>query len=382
MQKAPNTDKVLKLLNNGRSAIRVRNRIDKVVSRAHQFIRKSRRTPLPRKPQSFPWSKAVKKLHQMPPSSEVTETIWSSGTEHKCGSPCVAHCIAGQPRDFVNVPGLRKALKHRVFEKFSPEPVVFAVFATSAYHHTPAGEQEGDARITHDGLEGYARTMVDEMRNDSLADLVTGMEEVGVQRALLLNESCHSPSCMENPRLQCDAKDLDLASGFDERDGRLHHICDIQFKRFQTCMMLVRDYEREHEMKFDWVTRNRPDVYWVKPIGPASQLDHHVYVTPWNVAYGAIDWFFAMPRGDADVFSQFAKEASCSQLHHPKILPECAKSLGCECWMASWLYQKNVNFTQLANAPYTVAKFCGDGCPNDWDVSDESIEGSEQAPSM
>lgn len=403
MPKASNIVKALKLLNNAQGAIKVRSRLDKgqvrnridkavgrAVRRAHRTIRKSKRTALSRKHSSrelakrraFPWADAVKKLHQMPSSSEVTETIWSSGTEHKCGSPCVAHCIAGQPRDFSNVPGLRKALKHRVFERFSPDPLVFAVFATSAYHHAPDGAPKGDERITHDGVEGFTRTIIEEMRNDSLAALVEGMEEIGVQRALLLNESCHDPSCMENPSLQCDANDLGLSSGFDERDGKLHHICDIQFKRFQTCMTLVRDYEQEHGMKFDWVTRNRPDVYWVKPIIPASELQNHVYVTPWNVAYGAIDWFFAMPRGDADVFSQFTEGATCSQLHHPKILPACATSLGCECWMASWLYQNNVNFAQLDVAPYTVAKFCGAGCPNDWDVSDVSIEGLEQNPSL
>lgn len=256
------------------------------------------------------------------------------------------------------------------------------MFATSAYHHAPDGALEGDERITHDGVEGFTRTIVEEMQNDTLATLVAGMEEVGVQRALLLNESCHDPSCMENPSLQCDAKDLGLTSGFDEQDGKLHHICDIQFKRFQTCMTLVRDYEEEHGMKFDWVTRNRPDVYWVSPIIPASKLENHVYVTPWNAAYGAIDWFFAMPRGDADVFSQFAEKATCSQLHHHLVLPACAISLGCECWMASWLYQNNVNFTQLAHAPYTVAKFCGDGCPGDWDVSEMSIEGVAKTPSM
>lgn len=316
----------------------------------------------------FPWSEAMNKLHHMPPKAEVREAIWSNGGHHECGSPCVAHCIAGQPREFISTPGLRKALKHRVFQKFSAKPVVFAVFVTSAYHNA---QQASEIR---DGLDGYARTQVEEIRNDSLATLVAGMEEVGVQRALLLNESCHDPSCMENPQLQCDAQDLGLRQGFDNRDGRLHHICDVQFKRFQSCMTLVEEYEQEHRMKFDWVTRNRPDVYWLKPIVSASQLEHRTYVTPWNVAYGAIDWFFALPRGDADIFAKFADEASCSQLHHPHILPNCKMSLGCECWMASWLYQNEVQFEQLTSAPYIVSKFCGAPCALDWNVSDASIE--------
>lgn len=325
--------------------------------------------------ETYPWPEATRKLFQMTPRSEVTETIWSSGEHHNCGSPCVAHCLAGQPREFITTPGLRKALKHRVFERFSPQGVVFAVFPTSAYHNTERGEGP------HASDAGTARTQVPEFDNDMLAALVTGMEEVGVSRALLLNETCHDPSCMENSQLQCKASDLNLDSDFGKEDGKMHHICDVQFKRFQTCMTLVREYEEEHSMKFDWVTRNRPDVYWVQPITHVSELEQRVYVSPANgPAYGGMDWFFAIPRKDADLFALFPDQATCAQLHHPQILPQCAlgwrmepNSIGCECWMASWLYKNNMNFTHLTKAPFTVSKFCGDGCPLDWDVNETSI---------
>merc|ERR1711879_353132 len=59
----------------------------------------------------------------------LEETIWS-GSRSK---PCVAHCIAGQPRDMISNKGIWKSYKHRLFEKFSDSPVVFVVFAATAF---------------------------------------------------------------------------------------------------------------------------------------------------------------------------------------------------------------------------------------------------------
>lgn len=322
--------------------------------------------------ETFPWRESIRKLHQLTPRSGVSETIWSNGKDQtKCGNPCVAHCLAGQPRDFT-APGLRKALKHRLFDKFSSDPVIFGVFVTSGYHNSGNAQQADGVK---DGLSGYARTPTIDMANESMASLVSALDDIGVSRALFLNETCQDPSCMENPALQCNAADLHLKAQYDQRDGKVHHICDVQFRRFQTCMNLVREYELEHGMTFDWVARSRPDVYWTKPGPHVSELETHVYVTPWNIAYGAMDWFFALPREYADVFARFPEEASCSQLQQPKILEDCAPALGCECWMASWLYKNNVKFERLPKASHIVAKFCGnDACPRDWNVNETTIE--------
>jgi hypothetical protein len=316
------------------------------------------------------WAKAVKKLMPIESSVQgVKETIWASGSSPKCEGDCVAHCIAGQPRNFF-MPGLRKALKHRLFERFSDSRVVFGVFVTSPYTN--------DKLDAHgDGRQGVARNEV--LNFTDFDGLTSDMEEVGVDRALLLYESCYHPSCMENPALQCDARDLGLLEGFDPQDGKVHHICDVQLRRFQTCMNMVTAYEHERNVKFAWVTRSRPDVYWTKPVAPARTLDQNVYFHDWEGAYGGFDWFYAVPRTYADAIARFPDEASCSQLHHPEIQKFC-KTLGCECWLASWLLKQSIPFKALPGngigswKSFVPVKFCSDDCPRDWEVTAASIE--------
>jgi hypothetical protein len=244
---------------------------------------------------------------------------------------------------------------------------VFAVFVTSAYH-------ADSGLVNKDGQKGFARTVMGNFTDT--AKLLASMEDIGVHRALLLSEACEQPSCMENPALQCDARDLGLQDLFDTGDGKVHNICDVQVKRFQTCMNMVSAFEQERSVKFKWVTRSRPDVYWLKPIAPATQLDQAAYFHAWNVAYGGADWFYALPRTYAEVLARFPDEASCSQLHHPEIQKNC-KILGCECWVASWMLQQGVPFKQFVGINSNAcipAKFCGEPCANDWHVSLANID--------
>jgi hypothetical protein len=229
----------------------------------------------------------------------------------------------------------------------------------------------------HRQTRGFARTVVGNFTET--ATLVSGMEDIGVHRALLLSEACQQPSCMENPALQCDARELGLKDLFNKSDNKVHHICDVQVKRFQTCMNMVTAYEHEHSVSFNWVTRSRPDVYWLKPIGPVMELERAAHFHAWNVAYGGADWFYALPREYADVLARFPDEASCSQLQHPDIQKNC-EILGCECWVASWMLQQKVPFKQFVgtNSNSCIpAKFCGEPCPHDWDISPETIENAD-----
>merc|ERR1712028_154754 len=100
---------------------------------------------------------------------------------------------------------------------------------------------------------------------------------------------------------------------FDPRKGVVANICDVQFRRFQTCMNLVREYEADQHVAFKWVTRQRPDVYWKGFAGKFDGLDpNQVYLHAWAACgYGGADWFYFTGRKTADVLARFSDEFSC-----------------------------------------------------------------------
>lgn len=305
--------------------------------------------------------------------SEVNETLWAKprpagAPAHKCGSPCVAHCIAGQPRDMITVKGLWKSIKHRLFEKFSESPIVFAVLAM--------GETKGkDGGV--EGVEGFVRGPQEAVENEKL---LPGLEYMGVDRALLLREACTDGDCLQKGlRIKCKAADLGVSKMFDQKTGIYSNLCEIQASRFRDGMELVRQYETEHQMKFDWVTRPRPDVYFSRPVAPASSLDiKAVHVSPWAACgFGGMDWFFAMPRAHADTLSRFTSEVECSQYKtNPNVSKTCDACPGCECWFAAYMYSKSVPFQALPWQWLTPAKFCGAAdCPVDWEVNNANVMG-------
>jgi len=316
---------------------------------------------------TYDWNKANRRFFRTPPSRlGVEETLWSNGERDRpCGSPCVAHCIAGQPRDFVRVPGLRKSIRHRLIDRFSESPVTFGVLVASAFHGT-LSHKEGEAN--------FVRTDVNEVSNE---DLLLGVMEVGIDRALIIRENCTSPECMTQSglALTCDAKKLGLTAQFDEAHGMVSNFCRVQLSRLSSCMNLVRQYEGDHQIGFAWVTRVRPDVYWTRPSPAAHQLNPDIaYVTPWaSCGYGGMDWFYALPRSSADKVAKFTKESSCDTVSHESTLKTCRSCLGCECFLAGFLRQQGVQFSRLPWSWHAPSKFCGSACPYDWEVNESSI---------
>merc|ERR1711998_434925 len=111
-----------------------------------------------------------------------------------------------------------------------------------------------------------------------------------------------------------------------------------------TCLNLIREYENDHSMTFDWVTRQRPDVYWVEPAGKVSRLDKkYVHLHTWAACgYGGADWFYFTGRHNADVIGRFADEFSCQHYKQKGVLPvPCKACLGCECSLVAWLLTNN-----------------------------------------
>jgi len=320
------------------------------------------------------WAAAAGKFVQIPSRREgVVETLFAKpgalDQSFKCGTPCVAHCIAGQPREMLNIKGLWKSIKHRLFDQFSESPVVFALLALGATFPSSPTEPEG--------TPGYVRSPQPEVNNEAIRP---SLDYLGVDRALLLREACTTGECLaKGLKLKCKASELGIQQLFDKKTGIYSNQCELQVSRFRDALELVRDYEAEHQMKFDWVTRPRPDVYFTRPVTPAFTLDvNSAHVSPWAACgYGGMDWFYALPRKHADTVAEFSTGVSCSDFKSsPEIQHNCYNCPGCECWMAAWMFAKNVSFTKLPWQWFTPSKFCGaEDCPADWDVTSESILG-------
>jgi len=319
------------------------------------------------------WEAAVGKFFQIPARREgVQETLFAKAgaPPHKCGSPCVAHCISGQPREMTHMKGLWKSIKHRLFEQFSEEPIVFALLALGA---TTTSLSDTAA----EGTAGYVRTPTMAVKDE---DMRASLEYLGVDRAVLVREACTTGECLaKGLKLKCKASELGITALVDKKTGIYSNMCELQVSRFRDALELVREYEAEHNMKFDWVTRPRPDVYFTRPVTPAFSLDQNsVHVSPWaQCGYGGMDWFYALPRKHAQTVADFSQGASCSDYKgKPEIQANCNNCPGCECWMAAWMIAKNVSFTKLPWQWFTPKKFCGEpDCPHDWDVTHESIMG-------
>jgi len=264
--------------------------------------------------------------------------------------------------------GLWKSIKHRLFERFSDSPVIFALLAM--------GAATSAENATTEGAKGYVRTQQGEVKDE---DILPSMDYLGVDRALLFREECTTGQCLQKGlRLKCDGRELGLKQLVDESTGQYSNMCEIQVSRFRDALELVRDYEEQHNLKFDWVTRPRPDVYFTRPIMPANLLDMaSVHVSPWApCGYGGMDWFYAIPRKYANTIGEFASSVSCSDYKSdPQIAQNCASCPGCECWLAAWMFAQKVPFQKLPWQWFTPSKFCGPDCPPDWEVTPQNIMG-------
>merc|ERR1719235_747204 len=80
------------------------------------------------------------------------------------------------------------------------------------------------------------------------------MDYMLMDRALMIEEPCEDGNCLQKVAgITCDAKDLGLTAQYDKASGKLNVFCDVQIRRFQSCMHLVREYEQDRTVNFDWV---------------------------------------------------------------------------------------------------------------------------------
>mmetsp|Transcript_50526 Transcript_50526/g.130174 ORF Transcript_50526/g.130174 Transcript_50526/m.130174 type:complete len:91 (-) Transcript_50526:249-521(-) len=90
-------------------------------------------------------------------------------------------------------------------------------------------------------------------------------------------------------------------------------------------------------------------------------------MTPWDrrACYGGFDWWYAMPRRSADVIARFRDEISCTDLDQEEILggdpyyskpTECFRALGCEGWLAAWMWRQKLPFDHLHEFPWPAKR--------------------------
>lgn len=264
-----------------------------------------------------------------------------------------------------DVPGLYKSIKHRLIDRMSEHSVVFGLFPISGMG---GGSRAGD------GTKAYVRTDVNSI---SASRLVPAMAYMQMDRAVLLSEPCKDGACLQKSAgITCDAKDLGLTAQYDKQTGKLSVFCDVQIRRFQSCMHLVREYEQDEKVNFQLVTRPRPDVYIAEVAGPASKLS-----TKWAYmkiyaacGYGGADWLYIAPRHIADVIARFPDDMTCNALKRKDILPKpCKDCIGCECMLAAWLLSNGLTFSHLPWDGMIPLKFCGPGCAADWEPTPRNI---------
>ena len=199
-----------------------------------------------------------------------------------------------------------------------------------------------------------------------------------MDRALIIREPCTTGPCLQKGvGLSCAARPLRLTAQYDKKTKNVTNFCDVQVRRFQTCMHLVREYEQDYKLKFAWVARDRPDVYFAEPAARYTKLrTDTVYVKPWAACgFGGMDWWYVMPRQHADTLARFPDNMKCEYLQHPKVQPVCADCIGCECFLAAWMYSQKVKFERVPPPwdGFIPMKFCGGGCAPDWTVNKKAI---------
>jgi len=264
-----------------------------------------------------------------------------------------------------DVPGLYKSIKHRLIDKLSDDSVVFGFFPITGMR---GGSHGGD------GAAAYIRTVTDGLTPERM---VPSMNYMQMDRAVLITEPCRDGTCLQKSAgITCDALDLGLTNQYDKKTGKLNVFCDVQIRRFQSCMHLVREYEQDEKVDFAFVTRPRPDVYIAEVSGPARKLSRKWVYTKGYAAcgYGGMDWLYIAPRHAADVIARFPDDMKCDMMKRNDILPRpCKDCLGCECMLAAWLLSNDLTFSHLPWDGMIPLKFCGPGCAQDWEPTPKTI---------
>lgn len=281
----------------------------------------------------YPWNQAVRRFLSVEPQLQdsAEEQIWASGDRFRCGKPCVATCLVGQWRQKVD----RRdwSLLRDTFSRFS----------------------DGGALFTLWSALGTLR----------LSGIKVPLQNLRPDRALVMWEKCTTPECFrEHSQVVCDKhQNARLNKYFGTGNFySMYGMCDVQVDRMGQCMQLVREFEHDQGLKFDWVVKQSVDYKWFPDVAATTLNSSMVYMQPWcegdgpRACYGGFDWWYATPRAYADVISGFRDGVTCDHLDREEIIgkdpffhknTQCSTNFGCEGWLAAWLFSQKVRFRPL-----------------------------------
>jgi hypothetical protein len=139
-----------------------------------------------------------------------------------------------------------------------------------------------------------------------------------------------------------------------ERRKSCTWVCYTQFRKLNQCLDLVKETEQDGGFRYDFVFRQRPDVFLDQPYPHVSTLKRAVYVG--LVPHGVGDMRAMAHRDHADgLFGATQFLSMATQSHCGRLVPEfdafrrsmCGVS--CECWMKVSLHLRNA--TLVSGSP-------------------------------
>ena len=259
-------------------------------------------------------------------------------------SKTVAHCVAGLARSLPH-PLVYRSLRRNMVDSFGGTPSIFLVIktwnpASKRAGYFPSSAAEDLAQGTHwsdEQAEEFLRPVLAELK-----PLVAGIR--------LLNASEDTPDRLINRRCSVQGRHYNLRSGVYTTEAGLVRLLG-QAAASDACLRMIETSERAAGVRFDFVTRLRPDLAYLAPVRSWRSFKEP------RVAYiSDRDWLVVMHRSLADAaLSSFALYKNCTT-HRTEETPEA--------WLRLAIRQGGGDF-RTADFPVGLmgAERCSDACP-------------------
>lgn len=221
------------------------------------------------------------------------------------GEPLVAHCIVGSLRSFLH-PALHTSIRQRLLHAASSNYRAFMVVSHNCTHGSAVGTEAERRRSVYE-------LHPSECSGHRLASLPHVLASMPIQ-----SFSNVSDSEVTVPDPRCEKHEAHGKYEAYEKYESFYY----QFSKLRTCYRQVEQYEREHDVCFDWIVRSRPDDAWRAPVPHVSSLPVDVITVPqhWpgmmGLRFMVEDHFFMVPRQLARVvFAAVEGWSACPALH-------------------------------------------------------------------
>ncbi|XP_024394928.1 uncharacterized protein [Physcomitrium patens] len=122
------------------------------------------------------------------------------------------------------------------------------------------------------------------------------------------------------------------------------------FNLVEGCLGLISEYEKKHNIKYDWIVRTRVDGYWTGPLPPLSSLNPSVYHIPEGSHYGGLNDRLGV--GNAETSRVALSRLSLLPLLHQRG----ARNLNSETAFKAQLRYSNVRYS-LTSFPFCILTY-------------------------